>query len=235
MSSFRTHMLIGGVGGLALAKLLAHTHAITLPVDAYGAAQFGTPYVPLGFTGLGLVVGSACLALWPDLDEPNSKPAQYLKTTVTLITTPLTALVGYGLAHQGYLAQRPEFAALSGFLLGAALLGPILGYLLLRLIRFGSGGHRRLTHSGVLGALLASIAWGLWHSNQPVWALIPAALVWGQVLHVLGDVVTPAGVPLLYPFSSRDVGLPRPFSHFGEILITVMAIGVGYWLLWSAV
>ncbi|MDP9311001.1 MAG: metal-dependent hydrolase [Chloroflexota bacterium] len=228
-------MLIGVVGGLALAKLLAYTRAISLPPGAYDAAQFGTMSVPLGLTGLGLVLGSACLALWPDLDEPNSKPAQYLKTTVALITTPLTGLIGYGLAHHGYLAQRPMVATLTGFVLGATLLGPMLGYLLLRLIHIGAGGHRRLTHSGVLSVLLVAIAWCLWRSNQPVWALIPAALVWGQVLHVLGDLVTPAGVPVLYPFSSRDVGLPQPFSQLGESLITVAAIGVGYWLLWSAV
>jgi hypothetical protein len=60
------------------------------------------------------------------------------------------------------------------------------------------------------------------------------ALVWGQFLHVLGDLVTPAGVPLLYPFSSRDVGLPRPFSQWGETLVTVAAIIAGYWLLTSA-
>ena len=231
MSGFRTHMLIGAVGGLALAKLLAHTQFIPLPTGPSGLAHLGAPYIPLGVTGVGIIVSSACLALWPDLDEPNSKPAQYLKTTVALITAPLAAVVSYGLALQGLISQRPEVAAIVGFVLGLGLLGPLFGSLMLRLIHIGAGGHRRMTHSAVLGALLAGVSYTLWRNGQPVWALIPAALVWGQLLHVSGDVVTVSGVPLLYPFSSRDVGLPRPFSQWGETLITVAAVIAGYWLL----
>jgi membrane-bound metal-dependent hydrolase YbcI (DUF457 family) len=114
------------------------------------------------------------------------------------------------------------------------VLGPLLGALLLRLIRTGAGGHRRLTHSAVTGALLAGVAWAMWRNGQPVWALVPAALVWSQGLHVIGDLVTVAGVPVLHPLSARAVGLPRPFSQVGEPLITVVAIAVGSWLLWGA-
>lgn len=73
----------------------------------------------------------------------------------------------------------------------------------------------------------------LWRIGQPVWAIVPAALVWGQCLHVLGDLVTPAGVPLLYPISGKDVGLPRPFSTYGESIATVVAIICGYVVLYG--
>lgn len=233
MSGFRTHMLIGSVGGLGVAKALSSTQVLSVSTTAYGASQFGAPYIPLGLLGVGIMLSSAALATWPDIDEPGSWPSRRLKSTITLITTPIAGVIGYALAVQGYVAQRPEITAGVGILIGAALLGPLLGWLVLRLIRLGAGGHRRLTHSALLGALFAGLAFALWRNGQPVWALVPAALAYGQALHNLGDLVTPAGVPLLYPLSSRDVGLPRPFSQFGETLVTIIAIGVGYWLLWS--
>lgn len=230
MSSFRTHMLLGAVGGLGLARWLELTQLLP---QSSGIWQVGTPYVPLGLTGVGLIVGSALGCLWPDLDEPGSWPARRLKSAVGLITAPLAGVVGYALAVQGRITLRPELAAALGILLGALLLGPALGWLLLRLIRVGAGGHRRLTHSLVVGGLLAALAWVLWRGDQPIWALVPAALAWFQMLHLIGDVVTVAGVPLLHPFSSRDFGLPRPLSRVGEALITIVALGVGSWLLWG--
>ncbi|HEX6288256.1 MAG TPA: metal-dependent hydrolase [Herpetosiphonaceae bacterium] len=230
MSSFRTHMLIGAVGGLALARWLEPSQVLPLPS---GVWQVGTPYVPLGLTGVGLIVGSAVGCTWPDLDESGSWPARRLKSAVALVAAPLVGVVGYALAVQGRVVLRPELAAALGILIGALLLGPALGWLLLRLIRVGAGGHRRLTHSLVVGGLLAVLAEVLWRGDQPVWALVPAALAWFQGLHLIGDLVTPSGVPLMYPISARDVGLPRPLSSVGESLITIVALGVGSWLVWG--
>ncbi len=230
MSGFRTHMLIGAVGGAALAKALTVYALLPLPT---GDAQLGEPYMPLGLTGIGIIIGSAVLATWPDIDEPGSWPARRLKAAVTMVSAPLVGAMGYGIASLGQFSMRPEIAAVVDILVGAAVIGPVLGYLLLRLIRIGAGGHRRLTHSAVLGGVFAVLAVTLWRMGQPVWAIVPAALVWGQLLHVLGDVVTPTGVPLLYPISGKDVGLPRPFSTYSETLITVVAAGIGYIVLLS--
>lgn len=223
-------MLIGAVGGLGLATWLEQTQALPLPT---GVFQLGSPSVPLGLMGAGIVLGSAVGSLWCDIDEPGSWISRRVKSAVALVAAPLTGVVGYALAVQGRVTLRPEVAAVIGILLGALVLGPLLGWLLLRLIRIGAGGHRRLTHSLVVGGLLAALAVVLWRGGQPIWAIVPAALVWFQVLHLIGDVVTVAGVPLLYPFSTRDVGLPRPFAVVGEALITVIALFVGSWLLWG--
>ncbi len=150
-----------------------------------------------------------------------------------MLVTPITGALGYGLAMFGRFSLQPEVAALVGILIGAALLGPLLGWPLLRLIRIGAGGHRRLTHSALLGGAFGALATILWQMGQPAWALVPGALVWGQFLHVLGDIVTPAGVPLLYPISTRDVGLPRPFSTYGESIATLVAIIAGYVVLYG--
>lgn len=223
-------MLIGAVGGLGLTTWLEQTHALPLPT---GVFQLGSPSVPLGLTGVGIVLGSAVGSLWCDIDEPGSWISRRVKSAVALVTAPISGVMGYALAVQGRLPLRPEVAAVLGILVGALLHGPFLGWLLLRLIRIGAGGHRRLTHSLVVGGLLAVLAWVLWRGGQPIWALVPAALAWFQVLHLAGDVVTVAGVPLLYPFSARDFGLPRPLSSVGEALITIVALGVGSWLLWG--
>ncbi|HEX6293033.1 MAG TPA: metal-dependent hydrolase [Herpetosiphonaceae bacterium] len=230
MSGFQTHLIIGAVGGLGLARWLDHTQVLPLPS---GVWQLGAPIIPLGLTGLGIILGSALLNLWPDLDEPGSWMSRRLKAAVALIAAPLVGLVGYALAAQGRLPMRPEGAAVVGLLLGALLVGPLLGWLLLRLIRIGAGGHRRLTHSLVLGGVLAALAVALWRNGQPIWALVPAALVGSQWLHLCGDLVTVAGVPLLHPISARDFGLPRPLAVVGEPLITVVALLVGSWLLWG--
>src|SRR5689334_16590373 len=114
MSSFRTHMLIGAVGGLALARWVQYSQMLQLPT---GVWQLGTSYVPLGLTGVGLIVGSALGCTWPDLDEPGSWPARRLKSAVALITAPLAGVVGYVLAVQGHITLRPELAVLLGIFL----------------------------------------------------------------------------------------------------------------------
>jgi inner membrane protein len=94
-----------------------------------------------------------------------------------------------------------------------------------------AGGHRRLTHSLVLSLPLVLLAVVLW-SVQPVAAVGVGLLAWGQWLHLLGDLVTPSGVPLLYPLTTRDTHLlPRPLTTIGEPLIASAALLCGGWLL----
>ena len=75
----------------------------------------------------------------------------------------------------------------------------------------------------------AVLGWGL----DSYWlAVVPAALMWGELLHLIGDIVTPAGVPLWYPFSRHAFRLPHPISHFGEPLVFAGALAVGAFLLY---
>jgi membrane-bound metal-dependent hydrolase YbcI (DUF457 family) len=118
-----------------------------------------------------------------------------------------------------------------GALLGAGV-GSLVGYGLLRLIRTAAGGHRRFTHSLVLAAALALLAGGLFVTVPGAIWVVPVALAWGIALHVIGDVVTPAGVPLAYPLSSATVRvLPEPLCRMGEPIIGLAALALGMWLL----
>jgi membrane-bound metal-dependent hydrolase YbcI (DUF457 family) len=115
----------------------------------------------------------------------------------------------------------------------AAVIGRITGRLLLNLLRFVSGGHRRLTHSLVLGISLFVLAGVLYGFGLPSLAFPSFAIAWGQFLHLIGDVVTPGGVPLFYPLWSRNIHLfPHSFTRFGEPIIFMTALLVGFVFIW---
>ncbi len=206
-------MLIGGVGGLVLTRMLP---AGSLPGIS-----------PL-WTEIALVGGSAILASWPDIDDSGSWIGRRVRLAVVLVCTALGGLVGYTLAPR--VGMQPLTVALIGMLLGVGLIGPFLGFLLLRLIRRAAGGHRRLTHSLLVGGALAALA--LWRARMPSAALVPAALAWAQLLHLFGDLVTVSGVPLLWPISTRDIRLlPAPLARRGEAIVGTLALLAGYLLI----
>lgn len=214
MSSCTTHMLIGGVAGLALARVVGTGSVPGIP--------------PLLVEGA-IVAGSALLATVPDIDEPGSWIGRRVHAAVAFAGAPIGALVGYALAPR--LGMQPLTVALIGALIGIGLVGPLMGFLVLRIIRRAAGGHRRLTHSLVLAAVLAGLAFVFWRVGQGTWALVPAALAWSIVIHDIGDIVTPAGVPLIWPLSTHDVRvLPRPLCQFGEPIVAVVTLAIGFLL-----
>jgi len=95
-------------------------------------------------------------------------------------------------------------------------------------------GHRGFTHS--LLAVAAAI-WGLDQSQAP--ALLPTgvkdALIIGYLSHLLGDWLTPAGIPLLWP-SKRRYRLPGwPLKSGGAVetgFCTLTLLAAGYWAHW---
>jgi len=228
MSGFQTHMLIGGVAGLALGRaldLVGSSPALGLDTTiAQHLGGFGAAWAALVGTGLPLVILSALLATIPDIDEPGSFIARRAHTVITL--------TGAGLAgFAAYAAQLTPSLWVVAMLIGT-LIGAMAGYALLRLIRRAAGGHRRFTHSLVLAGGLALAAGGLWLAHLSAWALIPGALAWGIVTHNLGDVVTVSGVPLLYPLSRQSFRiLPAPVSRFGELIAALAASVVGLLLI----
>jgi membrane-bound metal-dependent hydrolase YbcI (DUF457 family) len=228
MSGYATHLLIGGVGGLALTRLL--------PADALPTAAAALPLLRHAPEAV-VVLASAFAASWPDIDEPGSFVSQRVRWTVTIVTGLLLALVGLTLAPRLPLppdlaGHAPLLGVAGGIALGMGLLGPLLGMAVLRAIRAAAGGHRRLTHSLVVSVPLAVVAALLWWQGLVVAALVVGLLAWGQWLHLLGDLVTPGGVPLAYPLSTHDLRvLPRPVATVGEPLIALLAVLCGGWLL----
>ena len=237
MSSYKTHALIGGVGGLFLARVLDMLpHGAAIGQNVFGQlGAAGSSIPPAAAAALstgGLVAGSAFLALIPDIDEPGSFIARRARTAIALACAPLLGAVGYLLASSGIIHTQPIVAAAVCALTGLGFFGPLVGHIVVRLIRVGAGGHRRLTHSLVPCAALTVLAAGLWAAGLRVWAIIPAALVWGVVLHGLGDLPTPMGLPLFYPISQKDFfTLPKPLRPYGEPIAAAIAVIVGF-VLW---
>ena len=212
MSSWRTHALIGGVAGLALARALD-----TLPHGAIGrlaAAQLQAAGVAGALLTIGLVAGSAVLALLPDIDERHSKVSQWAHAIIALATAPIAGLAGWMLASSGRLHVAPIGAAAALSLLGVVVIGPSLGFALLRMLRAGVGGHRRLTHSLLLAALLGAAAAGLWALGLQVSATVPGALAYAIVVHAPGDIVTREGIMPIWPLSTWTLRIP--LGSFGE-------------------
>src|SRR3954464_4169859 len=104
MSSYATHMLIGGVAGLALTHILPAGSLLGVPAQ---------------WAEIALVAGSALLSSWPDIDEPGSWIGRRVQATVALVCLPIGGLVGYALAPR--LPVQPFTAAAIGMLIGAGL------------------------------------------------------------------------------------------------------------------
>ena len=175
MSGFQTHMLIGGVAGLALGRaleLFGISPALgldTMIVQHLGRS--GASWASLVSTGLPLIALSALLATVPDIDKSGSYIARRAEAVVTLS--------GAGLAFVGAIAAKLQPALWLIALTLGAIVGALAGHLLLRLIRRAAGGHRRFTHSFVLAGALALIAGGLWLAHLGVWALIEVTATGG--------------------------------------------------------
>lgn len=231
MSRVGTHMLIGAVGGLALARLVGPQ---ALPFDV--SASLGPNSHTLVFAG-----GSALLATLADIDEPNSWIGQRVRWILSVLAGLLLGWAGWLLAPTDVgasIAQqvrivtplRPFVGAGVGFMVGALLVGPWLSYEVLRGAQDMFGGHRRMTHSLITSAILAAGGIILWFAILPALALIIAALLWGQLLHLVGDVVTPGGVPLFWPMQAKPIKLPYPIAVWGEPSIAVASLLLGVWL-----
>ena len=101
-----------------------------------------------------------------------------------------------------------------------------VGRLLPRWFHRLTPGHRGITHSVTFCLLVsAGIAW--W---SPTLALFVAA---GLLAHLLGDGVTEAGIPWLYPFSRQRLALPRLLAiktgGWAEGLIVVGVLALAGW------
>jgi membrane-bound metal-dependent hydrolase YbcI (DUF457 family) len=213
-------MLIGAVGGLAAYKAVEYLDPNVLNI------HLGTTYtVPSTVTGLGIILVSAYLALWPDIDEPGTHISHRAPSYMWLLGAIIGSLIAITIDKTSVFVW---IAPLAG-----AIIGYMLGGVLIKLLRFVSGGHRRLTHSLLVGSTLFTAGAVLYWTGAKALALPEFALAWGQALHLIGDVVTPGGVPLFYPIWWENIHFfPYRVSRFGEPIIAVVSLAVGFVLLW---
>lgn len=93
-----------------------------------------------------------------------------------------------------------------------------------------------LGHRGALHSLLAAIALGMVFIG--VWGKeFGMAVAAGYLAHLLGDVFTKSGVPLLWPLPLMvKVPLVRTGGLLERLVVfPVLTLGLGYWAVWPMV
>lgn len=197
VSGYLTHMAIGMAGGVVLSRLVPGL----VPGDPAVAA-------------LALPIVSAVAATWPDIDHPDAWVSRRARPALLAAGAPV-----------GVLAAGPATPVEAGAAAGlGALLGLLVGGLLIELLRIAAGGHRGGTHSLLAPGLLL-LAWAAL-AGTGAWAYLPPLLIWGWLLHILGDVVTPAGWRPLAPLQGPALRLPRRLARHGETAVGATALTV---------
>lgn len=224
MSSFQTHMLIGAVGGLALIQAADGV--------APGFVAGLLPGQPRLSAEILVVAVSAISATVPDIDEPGSWLSRRVQGVITLAGLLGGGAVGLRLSERYAAELGMSWSAVFALCaIAGAALGSLLGWLLLRLIRAGAGGHRAGTHSVFFGGAMLLAAAVLHLVGVASLVALPLILAWGWALHIVGDVVTPAGWRPLSPASDWTLRLPRSVARYGEALVATAAVIVGWLLL----
>ncbi len=217
MSSYRTHALSGAVLSTGVGVIISSMPWAAMLVPFRSSAMFD-------LLGQFAVLG-AISALWPDIDEPNSFASRSSVTVFALLgCLSGSALVVRFPAHDSASASMITLALA---LIVGALIGALVGYLVPWGIQTIAGGHRRGTHSWLTFLALAMVGCVLLPWIPGIGAIF-CWLAWGGFVHVLGDIVTPSGVPVWYPVSNRRLHLfPPGIAEFGEWIFVAVIIAVG--------
>jgi membrane-bound metal-dependent hydrolase YbcI (DUF457 family) len=197
----RDHALLGAVAGVGLAEpvaRLAHTH---LPPGQVAAAG----------------VVCAGFALLPDIDEPGSTVSRRLGALSGAVAAFTNKVAGGHRQATHCLWFAGGVAALVWWLGRFALSAPILVYACLALT-LTMMAPARLVRRRSLVALVGPVAagWVVWRAQTGswltdptgavdvhTWAWLPVAAGPGVGLHLVGDLLTAEGVPLLWPSRFR--------------------------------
>lgn len=189
--------------------MLGKTHvSFGLGLGACGIASFNAlSSTPLSGADLGIFYGAVMLgSLLPDIDEPNS----LLGKKTLGISNFIKSICG----HRGFTHS----------LCFIALLGILLSLLSLLDAKVWNEIPLVADFTKVFGSTIES-------QSIEVFCI---GLLFGCVFHLIGDMMTLSGVPLLLPFNSRNYHITPSFMRFktGGIpdkLITALSLAVfGY-------
>ena len=117
---------------------------------------------------------------------------------------PLNVLtIAGGFAIAALAALQPDIDSKKS--LAAKMLGPVTEAISW-CVRTLFGGHRKITHSLLGWAIVGVTVFALSHwLHVPYW--IPAAIMVGWASHILADMTTKVGCPLLWPGNKHNYGL----------------------------
>jgi len=191
----RDHALLGAVaalaGGQAAWETLGHS---ALTTGQLAAASI----VVAGF------------ALLPDIDEPNSTVSRRfgpVSQAVSAVTAKLAG--GHRAATHSLLFAGIVFGAM--WAVAAHPMADVVAVGLSLMLTISMLVPARFARHGVIGGIVtpAAASWAVWHAtvhSGHAWAWLPLAACAGVLLHLVGDMLTMEGVPLLWPLRKR-VGL----------------------------
>lgn len=216
----RSHALLGAVGWLAAAPALSEASGFPL----------GTIELAAG------TVVCAGAALLPDMDHPSATVANALGPITKAAAVAVSAASG---GHRkgthsilfAALATGTTFAAIAvpGYGRGAAL---VIGFFLVALgLRAAGPSSDRSGWLGLaVGAQSAVLTW-LAATTVASFAWLPWCVGAGCLLHLLGDFVTPQGVPLFWPNQRRySVPIVARTGNAVEAGIATLCLGALGWL-----
>ena len=171
---------------------------------------------------IGLTAGS----LWPDVDEPNSLVSRSFGLISMAFASGVNRISG---GHRQATHSPIGIALMSScaYLLGLSHLGHLIlaiGAVFIVLKSVVPWSVRVFALGGTIGAAVISLFVGFWLSGV---GLLPLVLGFGlgSLIHLLGDWVTPSGVPWLWPLSSHHFSL----DLWSTDSFTEHLVGLGLW------
>lgn len=215
----RSHVVLGALGWLAGAPLAASTLHLGLPHETLAAST----------------VGCAGAALLPDLDHPSGTIAQSLGPLTRGVATVLSRALGghrhasHGLLFAGVCAALAQLLqTMAGRRAMAVLLFVLVAFALRALKPPRGRGEAAGTALIALQAAAATAA--AWHFVPGPWTWMPWVVGGGCVLHMVGDLLTDAGVPLFWPFRVRlsvpVLGFPGDTDE--KVLVSLMTCALAW-------
>lgn len=89
-------------------------------------------------------------------------------------------------------------------------------------------GHRTITHAPLwiipLVILYIMMPKFLTSPNIPIWQSALLGYIAGYICHLIGDILTKGGIPLLYPFSKKRVHLTNIESGAHDVILSIIVI-----------
>ena len=172
----------------------------------------GLPDASTTVIAAGLIVGGSIAV---DIDHPDSfvsrrLPLRMLRQTLPLLLMIAAAVVGLSMAYgRNTEAELVRVSHLPLFRWTLAVTGFAIMLMVTARLVSTAVRHRGPLHSLLfcLGVSLLAIGGALWASGDLGGWWQGAAFGFGWGAHLAGDMLTPGGVPLLWPFSSRRIGL----------------------------
>ena len=175
----------------------------------------------------------------PDLDHPDARPSKHFGPITWIISKAVNSASGghrlgthsllFAVLWGGF-AYAAQFWPVGWGRIAAAIVCGLCGSMGLALVG-PSLGFRVPATMDILSGL--GIGFWVWNYFSAISGALWVLAAGGVIVHIACDMVTKAGVPILFPFTKRRFGLPIfKVGGKGENIVSVLGIlafGVSCW------